>query len=116
MLKPNSGRSANVRASFGTLHSLSLRYVKLHQVASASAAGDFKLDMIMNMCVDMCYVLICVCVYSRFLETGDDWLIWFEWAAPGRSLTTFQASNTPSSQKLMLKVSLLIFTLPPTQS
>ena len=55
VLKFNSGRSANVRASFGTLHSLSLRYVKLHQVASASAAGDFKLDMMLNMCFDMCY-------------------------------------------------------------
>ena len=55
VLKFNSGRSANVRASFGTLHSLSLRYVKLHQVASASAAGDFKLDMMLNMCFNMCY-------------------------------------------------------------
>ena len=36
-----SGRSANVRASLGTVHSFSLCYVQLHQVASPGVAGDF---------------------------------------------------------------------------
>ena len=95
---PTSGRSANVRASFGPVHSFSLCYVQLYQVASLSAAGR--------------YISYCLNTGVWVLPIPRNWWWLVNLVGVGvgpQIINNFPSlSTTAPSLKLMFKVSLCL--------